>query len=108
MALLYRYINSVSVYRCPADSSTQNFPLHTGAPRIRSLSCSQVFGPGNWLDTATYLNYTNKLNSVVKPSETWVFIDEEAHSINDGGFAGQHDGTHRQFGPGAGLSGGLS
>jgi prepilin-type processing-associated H-X9-DG protein len=79
-------VRTINIYHCPADKSTQNYPAQTGAPRIRSVSCSQVFSTGNWLPAPPYVTYT-KANTIVNPSETWCFIDEAAASINDGGFA---------------------
>jgi prepilin-type N-terminal cleavage/methylation domain-containing protein/prepilin-type processing-associated H-X9-DG protein len=84
--VLYPYVRTVQVYHCPADKSTQNYPANSGAPRIRSVSCSQVFSTGNWLPAPPYLTYS-KMSTIVDPSQTWCFIDEEPHSINDGGFA---------------------
>jgi prepilin-type N-terminal cleavage/methylation domain-containing protein len=95
--LLYAYLNSLKVYRCPADPSTQkdagnappNAPL--GPPRTRSLSCSPVFSPpgedvAGWLPEYDYRVFP-KLSQVVKPADTWVFIDEDWHNINDSAFA---------------------
>ena len=92
--LVYKYVNSVKVYKCPADTATQYFPAANGAPRIRSLSMSQTFAKGDWLTPGTpniYRTYT-KLGSVVKPAETWVLIDEAPNSINDAAFAVQMTG----------------
>jgi prepilin-type N-terminal cleavage/methylation domain-containing protein/prepilin-type processing-associated H-X9-DG protein len=89
-ALLFPYAKNLGIYKCPADSSTENYPAKTGAPRPRSMSCSQVFGSGGWL---TYLHPGNKyltykkLTEIVKPTETWAFIDENPALINDGAFA---------------------
>ncbi len=88
---LFSYAGSVKVYKCPADYSTQNFPLNTGPLRVRSLSMSQVFGQGEWLTPgfpSIYRTYS-KITRIAKPSDTWVFIDEEPHSINDCAFAVQ-------------------
>jgi prepilin-type N-terminal cleavage/methylation domain-containing protein/prepilin-type processing-associated H-X9-DG protein len=89
--LVYKYVNSVKVYKCPADTSTQadaSPPAAGGAPRIRSLAMSQTFAKGDWLPSNLYRTYT-KLSSVVKPAETWVLIDEAPSSINDAAFAVQ-------------------
>jgi prepilin-type N-terminal cleavage/methylation domain-containing protein len=95
--LLYTYLNSLKVYRCPADPSTQkdagnapaNAPL--GPPRTRSLSCSPVFTPpgadeAGWLPEYEYRVFP-KLSQVIKPADTWVFIDEDWRNINDSAFA---------------------
>jgi len=83
---LFPYLNSVSVYHCPADNSTAGLVDTRGAGqgRVRSYSMSQTFGKGTYL--GGYKTYT-KLNAIVKTSETWVFIDENEKSINDPAFA---------------------
>lgn len=85
---LYPCLNSVSVYHCPADNSYASLvdarPAAQGQLRARSYSMSQTFGAGTYL--AGYRTYT-KVNAIVKPSETWVFIDENEKSINDPAFA---------------------
>jgi prepilin-type N-terminal cleavage/methylation domain-containing protein/prepilin-type processing-associated H-X9-DG protein len=83
---LYQYINNVNVYHCPADNTTAGLVDARGAgkPRVRSFSMSQTFGKGTYL--AGFRTY-NKIGSIVKPSDTWVFIDENEKSINDPAFA---------------------
>ncbi len=84
---IYRYVNNVNVYHCAADRSVQGFPgaIVSGALRVRSYSMSQTFGAGSWLPSPRYKTY-HKLGSIVKPSDTWVFIDENEVSINDAAF----------------------
>jgi prepilin-type N-terminal cleavage/methylation domain-containing protein len=87
--LLWGYAKSVYAYRCPADTSTQ-FANHTGEPRLRSYSCSQVFSGGQWLSTLTpaiSYNTYKKLSPIRQPTDTWVFIDENPATINDAAFA---------------------
>ncbi|HWI59817.1 MAG TPA: hypothetical protein VNZ22_21490, partial [Bacillota bacterium] len=83
--LLYKYTPNLGIYKCPADPATMNWPTKTGPPRCRSISASQVFSKGYWLPTPPYRTF-QKLSTVVKPTDTWVFIDEQPDSINDGGF----------------------
>jgi prepilin-type N-terminal cleavage/methylation domain-containing protein len=85
---LYPYVNNVSVYHCAADHSVQGFPGHVvgSALKVRSYSMSQTFGQGSWLPAPRYQIY-DRLGSIVKPSDTWVFIDENENSINDPAFA---------------------
>src|SRR5260370_2049167 len=85
---IYTYMNNVSVYHCAADHSVQGFPNHivSNALKVRSYSMSQAFGKGHWLPTPRYKTF-NKLGSIVRPSDTWVFIDENENSINDAAFA---------------------
>ena len=84
---LYPYINNANVYHCAADNSVQGFPDHivSSALRVRSYSMSQTFGEGSWLPAPRYKTYS-KLTSIVKSSDTWVFIDENEISINDAAF----------------------
>ena len=85
---LYPYVNNLGVYHCAADHSVQGFPGHvvSNALKVRSYSMSQTFGEGSWLPAPRYKIY-DKLGSIVKPSDTWVFIDENENSINDAAFA---------------------
>ncbi len=85
---LYPYINNVSAYHCAADDSVQGFPgtIISSALRVRSYSMSQTFGEGSWLPYPRYKIY-NKYGSILKSSDTWVFIDENERSINDPAFA---------------------
>lgn len=85
---IYQYINNVGVYHCPADNTTASLvdarPAAVGQLRVRSFSMSQTFGAGTYL--GGYKTY-RKLSNVVKPTDTWVFIDENEKSINDSAFA---------------------
>ena len=83
---LFPYLNTVNVNHCPADNTTAGLVDSRGAGklRVRSFSMSQTFGKGTYL--GGYRTY-NKLSSIVKPSDTWVFIDENEKSINDPAFA---------------------
>src|SRR2546425_13998 len=73
--------NSAAVYKCPADKAA----VKVGGerrPRIRSISMSQVFGWGEWLDgsgtgrSQTKWRIYDKESVIVAPSKTWVFVDE--------------------------------
>jgi prepilin-type N-terminal cleavage/methylation domain-containing protein len=83
---LFQYLNNANIYHCPADNVTAGLvdPRGAGKPRVRSFSMSQTFGKGTYL--AGFRTY-NKLGSIVKPSDTFVFIDENENSINDPAFA---------------------
>ncbi len=84
---LYKSHNSLGIYRCPADKSTQNYPRPGGPPRVRSMSASQAFSTGNWLPASQYKTFTKTSDMTDPgPAMTWVFIDEHPGSINDGGF----------------------
>lgn len=79
--LIFPYVKTTRVYKCPADTSTQK-----GVPRARSISCSQTFAKGDWLPATEYRTY-KKIGTIARPSDTWVFIDESPASINDAAFA---------------------
>jgi len=89
-ALIYPFVKNLGVYKCPADN-TQAW----GVPRVRSLSASTAFktnavgglslSVGN--APATQWRIYVKTTQIVKPAETWTFIDEDLASINDGAFA---------------------
>jgi prepilin-type N-terminal cleavage/methylation domain-containing protein/prepilin-type processing-associated H-X9-DG protein len=87
---IYSYVKNVSSYHCPADNTTQNFVYVGGGStlRVRSYSMNETFGQGEWLPVSKYKIY-NKASRIVNPSDTWVFIDEGANSINDAAFGVQ-------------------
>jgi prepilin-type N-terminal cleavage/methylation domain-containing protein len=98
------------IYKCPADPNKQSTGKH--APSVRSFSMSQAVGTicrgfdgggshsgipnistdGPWLDgnhnhTRNRLFHTfGKESDYVNAAETFVFLDEDHRSINDGGF----------------------
>jgi prepilin-type N-terminal cleavage/methylation domain-containing protein len=94
---LWPYVGkSKSIFKCPADQATVtlNGKIY---PRVRSISMSQVFGTGEWLDNNYFQDHGSaasnpwrvydKLPSVVLPSKTWVLVDEHPDSINDAALA---------------------
>jgi prepilin-type N-terminal cleavage/methylation domain-containing protein/prepilin-type processing-associated H-X9-DG protein len=90
--LLYPYVNSLAVYKCPADQKTV-----LGARTVRSMSMSAWMNPlKSWNDIIGYggtmrLRDFRKQNQITStspgPPNCWVFIDENPNSINDGWFA---------------------
>jgi prepilin-type N-terminal cleavage/methylation domain-containing protein/prepilin-type processing-associated H-X9-DG protein len=88
-ALLAPYSKgSTGIYKCPGDK----VPCDLGM-RVRSYSMNNMM---NGKGSATYLNQRpgqqylvyKKLNNIIRPgpSDIWVFIEENADSINDGFF----------------------
>ena len=58
-------------------------------PRVRSMSMSQVFANGDWLDgsgsgSSTKWRKYSKLSTIINPVKTHVFAEEHPDSINDG------------------------
>jgi prepilin-type processing-associated H-X9-DG protein len=97
---------SPEVFKCPADNATV-LVAGTRRPRVRSISMSQVFGSGEWLaggpsmanGRAAYHVYS-KLSHIIRPSNTYVFVDEHPDSINDAAFASQSQGANPTDTPG--------
>jgi prepilin-type N-terminal cleavage/methylation domain-containing protein len=93
-SLLYKYVNALETYRCPADvSSVRNGVLLPysagGTPRVRSLSMNAWMNPiqgQEWGGTPGKTKYFRFVTDITKPSDTWVTIDENPASINDGWF----------------------
>ncbi len=95
--LLYPFINNTAVYKCPADQSA----LYS-QPRVRSMAMNCWMNPTkSWNDIKGYagsqtMKVFKKLGDV-SPSPgatgTWVFIDENPYSIDDGYFVCDLNGT---------------
>ncbi|MEW6155925.1 MAG: type II secretion system protein [Verrucomicrobiota bacterium] len=99
---IFPYVGkSFEVFKCPADMSMAPPTGGRRQPRVRSISMSQVFGYGEWLDGGPNRNQTawrtySKLSHIVVPAKTWVMVDEHPDSINDAAFANQCTGADVQ------------
>jgi prepilin-type N-terminal cleavage/methylation domain-containing protein/prepilin-type processing-associated H-X9-DG protein len=87
---LYKYTQSTGVYKCPADDSRVPNPAGS-LPRTRSLSMNGWVGDVEtraWAGQTEYISM-KKLSDIRKPGPTmtFVFIDEQQDSIDDGWFA---------------------
>lgn len=111
---LWSYVGkSPGVFKCVADKSTvqvayafNGYPANARLPRVRSISMSQVFGTGEWLDGGPNAGQTkwriySKLSAVLFPTTTFVFVDENPGSLNDAAFAWQATGNTPLDGPGS-------
>ena len=97
-SLLFSYVGSVHVFKCPADKSTAVIRSVT-YPRVRSLTMNAWLGryyvdERNRGGEVFFLGDENyrirrKFQDINQPSptETFVFIDEREDSINDGVFS---------------------
>jgi len=89
---IYPYVNNVGVYHCPADVSVATV-FGKQLPRTRSMSMNAWLGPppGNiWSASAALYGdvfYKESDLAPIGPVNTWLFIDENPASINDGYFA---------------------
>lgn len=84
-SLLFKYVNAISVYKCPADRATTKSPIGgSGARKVRSLAMNCFMNPINpW---GSGRSYRKQGDFVLGPAMTWVTIDENPYSINDGWF----------------------
>jgi prepilin-type N-terminal cleavage/methylation domain-containing protein/prepilin-type processing-associated H-X9-DG protein len=87
---IYPYINNPQVYQCPSDQS-YNLMFGVQYPHVRSMSMNAWIHPDNnspWtagaLDKSTRVYIKDSDLTVPGPAYTWVFIDENPQSINDG------------------------
>jgi prepilin-type N-terminal cleavage/methylation domain-containing protein/prepilin-type processing-associated H-X9-DG protein len=81
--LLFPYISSLGVYKCPAD-----LEIKDGGVSARSMSMNAWMNPistETQLDDANYIIFRNQ-SGIRNPSTTWVTMDENPKSINDGWF----------------------
>ena len=91
-SLMAQYVKSVGVYKCPSDNYQS--PANPG-PRARSVSINGSLG-GSAVTTPASGAYQNRVYFAAKkgsdltrpgPANTFVFLDEQADSINDGIFS---------------------
>ena len=81
-------LNSLGVWKCPADKSTSK---HGGVtyPRVRSCSMNALISglPSNyWYGNLPYVVFRKLSDFNRSPSDIFVMLDEREDSINDGGF----------------------
>ena len=91
-SMLYPSVKSMGVYKCPADRKTTLRPYGgAGIPTVRSMSMNCWMNPINaWSADALNGNPPKRnfrtVSGILKPSDTWVTLDENPTSINDGWF----------------------
>jgi prepilin-type N-terminal cleavage/methylation domain-containing protein/prepilin-type processing-associated H-X9-DG protein len=90
--LLYPYIKSPGIYLCPADQSSYSSGGFT-YPHVRSMSMNTWLSPVAPYDndTAVVSYYKEADLRQLGLTYTWVFIDENPISINDGSFICEQD-----------------
>ncbi len=97
--LLYPYLKSLLVYHCPADKTVvpHGAAAFAQKPALRTYSMNCWVGsvdntgravPWNGATGGPWIVYT-KLSNMVKPgpTKTWVLMEENPYSIDDGYFA---------------------
>ena len=90
--LLYPFVTSLGIYKCPADRKQVS-----GTNTVRSMAMNAWMNsikswndviPGTHAGANRLRDYRKQSDiTVPSPSMTWVFIDENPNSINDGWFA---------------------
>jgi prepilin-type N-terminal cleavage/methylation domain-containing protein len=96
--LLYPYLNSLSIYHCPADHNIvpNTVPASFRKPALRTYSMNgwvqsmdaAGYQTAAWIGLSGYIVYTKLANmSRPGPSKTWVFMEESPISIDDAYFA---------------------
>jgi prepilin-type N-terminal cleavage/methylation domain-containing protein/prepilin-type processing-associated H-X9-DG protein len=91
-SLLFPLINNTAVFRCPADRSTgfggTVYPKGgSGSARVRSMSMNNWMNPlAPWKANNNNVFNFRKSSHVTRPADTWVTMDENPASINDGWF----------------------
>ncbi len=89
--LIYRYVGSTAIYRCPADKSLR--ADGSGQPRFRSYAVSGWLhsrGTDYGLETDVTVGefLKTKLSAIgsISPSDCFAFIDEHEDTVDDGIF----------------------
>jgi prepilin-type N-terminal cleavage/methylation domain-containing protein/prepilin-type processing-associated H-X9-DG protein len=97
MGLLYPYVSSLEVYKCPADKKSEAGPLGGGGARtVRSMSLNCWMDPITICNSNTQVRIYRKLADITapSPSRAFIFIDENPWTINDGYFVCDPTQTH--------------
>jgi prepilin-type N-terminal cleavage/methylation domain-containing protein/prepilin-type processing-associated H-X9-DG protein len=81
---LWQYAKVLSIYHCPADTKSYHFGT-LNYQLVRSISMSTVFCGGDVYANPPWQLYA-KVASIVRSANTFVCVEEDASSINDGAF----------------------
>jgi prepilin-type processing-associated H-X9-DG protein len=84
--LLWSYAKTLSIYRCPADIKFYHFGI-LNYQLIRDCSMNTIFCGTDVSAPSPPWHLYKKASAVLKPSNTWVFMEEDWSSINDGALA---------------------
>ncbi|HEV8541816.1 MAG TPA: prepilin-type N-terminal cleavage/methylation domain-containing protein, partial [Verrucomicrobiae bacterium] len=80
-SLLYKYVNNLEVYKCPADIASTKGPYNaSGIKKVRSQSMNCWLNPinvrtANSTAAANPITNFRKVSDISRASETWVTID---------------------------------
>ena len=109
--LLWPYTKSLKLYHCPADNRIATdpgvVPAYRGKPILRTVSMNAYLNAQSFGVTPTWVmtspnNAMNpnapvyrKESELRRPAQTWVILDEDQESINDGMFMVDMGGAAR-------------
>jgi prepilin-type N-terminal cleavage/methylation domain-containing protein/prepilin-type processing-associated H-X9-DG protein len=90
-SLLYPFVNNLPVYKCPADFKTsKGLRGGGGTPTVRSMAMNCWMNPINvWAADAggdRPVRNFRKTSDILRTTDTWVTLEENPASINDGWF----------------------
>ena len=91
-SLLYPFVNTLAVYRCPADPSSGGRRVDPWGPgggfaRLRSMSMNAWMNPlAPWKANNNNVQNFRKQTHITRPADTWLMMDENPGTINDGWF----------------------
>ena len=87
---LYNYNQSVAIYHCPSDQGVVISGVQTPTVRSYSMNCfmgARDSSVGTVPSTAgAYVPFYSTYSEIPHPSQSWVLLDEDERSINDGFF----------------------
>lgn len=87
---LYPYNQNVSIYRCPTDEGVMIKGTRYRSVRSYSMNCfmgARDPSLGPIPPTAEgFVDFFSRDSEIPRPSEIWVFLDEDERSISDGCF----------------------
>ena len=88
LGLMYSYVKSYGVYKCPADYSFVRDSFGGAYPHVRSMSMNAWVGNfAPYAGDATMRSYHRDSDLAIPGAvNLWLFIDENPVSINDGSF----------------------
>lgn len=107
--LIWPYVKSLSAYKCPLDNrvSLPGSPF-VGQPILRSVTMNCYMAGANFGTASSFNVFFGgtqdpkapvflKGSEISRPSGTWVILDEDPQSINDGMFLVDMGGAGRGF-----------
>jgi prepilin-type N-terminal cleavage/methylation domain-containing protein/prepilin-type processing-associated H-X9-DG protein len=84
---LFPYVKTVTVYKCPADQRTISNPARQQVSTTRSMSMNCWMNPSQvWTGANGPSRVFRKQSDIHASANTWVLVDENSFSVDDGLF----------------------